>query len=185
MEEHFPKRVHSAKEHTRAPCFQPYYQCGERASQPQRGCNGYFLPTPMTHYSDEALLMQDAHCPLCRVIFQWNFFDAKIQVLEWIPYMHFPSHWETWTWSFIWGWSSLGCFPNIFPNLGFWNWKTFVLKPCSYTIWTLFEALHTNIHNLIWMVISHNIFLWHIQIGYEQYGTYVMHNVEYGSHFVN
>jgi hypothetical protein len=35
------------------------------------------------------------------------------------------------------------------------------------------------------MVISHNIFLWHIQIGYEQYGTYVMHNVEYGSHFVN
>jgi hypothetical protein len=27
--------------------------------------------------------------------------------------------------------------------------------------------------------------LWHIQIGYEQYGTYVMHNVEYGSHFVN
>lgn len=73
MEEHFPKRVHSAKEHTRAPCFQPYYQCGERASQPQRGCNGYFLPTPMTHYSDEALLMQDAHCPLCRVIFQWKF----------------------------------------------------------------------------------------------------------------
>jgi hypothetical protein len=35
------------------------------------------------------------------------------------------------------------------------------------------------------MVISHNMFLWHIQIGYEQYGTYAMHNVEYGSHFVN
>ncbi len=51
MEEHFPKWVHSPKEHSRAPCFQPYYHCGERASYPQRGCNGYFLPTPMTHYS--------------------------------------------------------------------------------------------------------------------------------------
>ncbi len=168
MEEHFPKWVHSPKEHSRAPCFQPYYQCGERASYPQRGCNGYFLPTP-----------------IMQVYFPMKIWDAKVQVLEWIPYMHFPSHWETWTWSFIWGWTSLGCFPNLFPNLGFWNWKTFFLKPCIYTLWTLFEALHTSIRNIICMVISHNMFLWHIQIGYEQYGTYAMHNVEYGSHFVN
>jgi len=48
-------------------------QCGERASHPQRGCNGYFLPTPMTLYSDEVLFMEDAHCPLCRFVFLWKF----------------------------------------------------------------------------------------------------------------
>jgi hypothetical protein len=36
-EEHFPKWVHSPKEHSRAPCFQPYYHSMERELPTHKG----------------------------------------------------------------------------------------------------------------------------------------------------
>jgi hypothetical protein len=146
MEEHFPKWVHSLKEHSRAPCVQPYYQCGERASYPQRGCNGYFLPTPMTH----TILMRPSwwkmpsahHAGL--FFFLWKFGMPRYKCWSGSLICIFPHIEKHELEASFEDELAFGCFPNLFPNLGFWNWKTFFLKPCSYTLWTLFEALHTS-----------------------------------------